>query len=97
MSEIIQTPRFLVKYWEASTFSKPRTLKHAVFYSEDELLKGLRNIYGNYFIFNIGEQYKSKENFDEIFKQEKIENERQEFERLKQKFGNTNQEPLKSE
>lgn len=89
-----EAPKFVLKYWvkERKDFGPP-TLKHAVFYNEETLIEFIRNIHRNYFVFETGKPYKSKDEFDKMFADEKLEKERQDFERLKQKFekdGNNN-------
>jgi len=86
----METPKFIVKYWikENRNRNSPPVLSHAVFYSEDSLIKGLRNVQGNYFVFTIGNEYKSKSEFDKIFLEEKETKEREEYLKLKQKYEN---------
>lgn len=87
MSEIIQEPKFVVKWWttKKARYEKPE-LRHSVFYNEDDLIKGLKNIHGNYFVFTVGKIYENKEYFDALFLEDRLEKERQEYLKLKQKF-----------
>lgn len=94
MSEIIQNPKYIVKYWEKTIRNRSAPiLKHLVFYTEETLVEGVRKIRGNYFVFEVGKEYAQKSYFDNIFLEEKLAIEKAEFERLKQKFesnGETN-------
>lgn len=82
-----ETPQFIVRYWinERKGFGPP-TLKHAVFYSEDVMVNELRKIQGNYFIYLVGKPYLTKEHFDKMFAEERLEKERQDYLKLKAKF-----------
>lgn len=94
MNDTIIGPKFVLKYWERKTRdAKPPVLQHAVFYNEDDLIKAIKTVRGNYFIFEVGKQFEQKSYFDNLFEQERIEEERKQYEILKQKFegnGETN-------
>lgn len=86
-------PKYLVRYFvrsdsrkSISAINKPLIPAHAVFYDDDTLTAGVRNIQGNYTIYKIAEEVYSKSYFDALFLEERNEKERQEFLKLKQKF-----------
>lgn len=84
---IVKIPLFLIKHWKPKTSANSSAeLLYSVAYNEDDLLELLRTIYGNYFVFKVGEPYESKSHFDLIFKEEQNEKERQEYLKLKQKY-----------
>ncbi len=89
--DIIETPKYIIKYWIKEKKDKsPPVLRHAVFYNEEDLLKALPSIHGNYFVFEVGKPYKTKEEFDKIFNELKEDKEREEYLKLKEKFENLN-------
>lgn len=92
MKDFIESPRFCIKHWDwkrvpRSVGAKPELI-HTIVYSEEELIDKLRNIQGNYFVFNIAEKYEDKSYFDNIFLEERLKKEREQYEKLKQKFEN---------
>lgn len=99
MNDIVKKPLYLIKYWSWNNIPRTRGAKPAldydVAYTEEELMELIKGISGNYFIFTVGAQYESKEYFDSLFQQEKINKEREVYEKLKQKFEGTNQEHSK--
>lgn len=86
-------PKFIILYWLREKPKGPPTLKHSVFYTEDDLIAGIKNIRGNYNVFTVGAEYESMAYFQRLFDEEKIDQDRQTYERLKQRFegnGETN-------
>lgn len=80
-------PLFLVRYWiKEHKDRQPPTLKHTIFYEEKALIDGLRNIVGNYFVYEIGKEYLPKSHFDAIFQKEKEDKELEVYNKLKEKF-----------
>lgn len=80
-------PKYILKYWiKEIKNSGPPKLRHLIFYDEEDMVKELPKIKGNYFIFNVGQPYKSKEYFDKMFAEQQLDKEKQEYLKLKAKF-----------
>lgn len=82
------TPKYLVLYFIKETRNSKLvvSLRHIIFYNEEDLLTGLKSIQGNYAVYSVGAEYQSKSYFDLLFQEEKMKKDRELYEKLKQRF-----------
>lgn len=90
MKDIIKQPLYVIKHfiYEGAHWGGKPSLTHTIIYEESDLLPKVREIKGNYWVFSCGELTYEKSYFDLIFEEERIAEERNIYEKLKQKYEN---------